>query len=63
MIERIHVDGSKGSTVAQQIGLPVTLDIQGLNLQASLDGFFKDARSYRLSFEGDLFGKGDVYRE
>jgi hypothetical protein len=63
MIERIHVDGSEGSTVTQKIRLPIALDIQSSNLQASLDGFFKNAGSYGLSLEGDLFGKGDVYRE
>ncbi len=61
MIERIDVDGSEGSTVTQQIRLPVALDIQSLNLQASLDRFFKDTGFYGLSFECDLFGKGDVY--
>jgi hypothetical protein len=43
--------------------LSVAFDIQSLNLPASLDGIFKDAGSYGLSLEGDLFGKGDVYRQ
>jgi hypothetical protein len=63
IIERIDIHGSEFSAVPNQVCLAVTLEVESPNLYPSLYGLFKDARSNRLSFGRDLFGKGDIHRQ
>ena len=62
VLEGINQDRSDLAAMADEVGLAIALDIQGLDLYPPTDRFLENAGANSLAFDRDLTWKGDVNR-
>ena len=62
VLEGINQDRSDLATMVDEVGLAISLDIQGLDLYPPTNRFLEDAGANSLAFDSDLAWKGDVNR-
>ena len=62
VLDRVDQHGPERAAVADEVGLPVAVDVESVDPYAPDDGLLEDAGSDGLALNGDLPGKRDVHR-